>query len=128
VSVSRILIVDDNPVNLKLLRVTLQRDGHALATATSAEDALAAVELDPPDLILLDIQLPRMTGLEMARHLKSDPNTAGIRIVAVTAFASPIEEQAAYEAGCDCFVRKPIDTRTLGSLVIACLSGVARYG
>jgi CheY-like chemotaxis protein len=128
VATSRILIVDDNPVNLKLVRVTLNRDGHELTTATSAEEALQAVESARPDLILLDIQLSGMNGLEMTRRLKGDPNTAGIRIIAVTAFASPIEEQNAYDAGCDGFVRKPIDTRTLGALVIACLSVVARYG
>ena len=92
------------------------------------QDALAFDAAARPVLILVDIQLPGLDGLEMTRRLKRDPATSNICIIAVTAFASPLVERNAYDAGCDDFVAKPIDTRTLGALVKAALSRVPCHG
>ncbi len=112
-----ILIVDDNPTNLKLLRVLLQGEGYDVRTATDAEEALEALKAFHPRLILMDIQLPGMDGLELTRRLKSDARTRGIIIAALTAFAMKGDEQKALDAGCDGYIAKPVDTRTLPRLV-----------
>ncbi len=118
-----ILIVDDNPVNLKLIRVLLAGEGYTVRTAVDAEEALAALETFRPRLILMDVQLPGMDGLELTRRLKADPERAGMVIVALTAYAMKGDEQKALEAGCDGYIAKPVDTRALPSLVAAYLGG-----
>lgn len=112
-----ILIVDDNPINLKLARVTLRGEGYDVHAAADAEEALALLERIHPRLILMDIQLPGMDGLELTRRLKADATTSDIVILALTAYAMKGDEQRAHEAGCDGYIAKPIDTRTLPSLV-----------
>jgi two-component system cell cycle response regulator DivK len=112
-----ILVVDDTPVNLKLTRIVLANEGYKVQTAGTAEEALELLRGYRPALILADIQLPGMDGLEMTRRLKSDPQTRDITIVALTAFAMKGDEQKAREAGCDGYITKPIDTRTLGKRV-----------
>jgi two-component system, cell cycle response regulator DivK len=112
-----VLVVDDNPVNLKLLRVLLTSEGLAVRTAGHAEQALEAIRASPPRLILMDVQLPGIDGLELTRRLKADPATRGIPIVAVTASAMKGDEERARAAGCDGYVSKPIDTRTLSALL-----------
>lgn len=109
----RILIVDDNPANLKLASVLLSTEGYEMVTARDAEEALARVRDRRPRLILMDIQLPGGDGLELTRRLKSDPVTCDIVIVALTAYAMFGDEARARAAGCDDYVAKPIDTRTL---------------
>jgi len=104
-----ILIVDDNPANLKLARVTLQAEGYDVRTAVDAEQALALLETFEPALILMDLQLPGMDGLELTRLLKRDPARKHIRIVALTAYAMKGDDAKAYEAGCDGYITKPID-------------------
>jgi CheY-like chemotaxis protein len=116
-----ILIVDDNPMNLKLARVTLATAGYRVRTAADADEALAVMSEARPRLILMDLQLPGMDGLELTRRLKSDPATQGIRIVAVTAYAMKGDEARAREAGCDGYISKPIDTRTLPDSVASFL-------
>src|SRR5215468_263539 len=112
-----ILIVDDTPVNLKLTRILLLNEGYRVRTAGSAEEALELLRTFHPDLILADIQLPGMDGLEMTRRIKRDPQTSGITVVALTAFAMKGDEQKALDAGCDGYITKPIDTRTLGERI-----------
>src|ERR1035437_4592977 len=109
-----ILIVDDTPVNLKLTRILLVNEGYRVLTAASAEEALEVLRSYRPRLILADIQLPGMDGLEMTRLIKQDERTRDIAVVALTAFAMKGDEQKAMEAGCDGYITKPIDTRTLG--------------
>jgi CheY-like chemotaxis protein len=109
-----ILIVDDTPVNLKLTRILLVNEGYRVLTAGSAEEALELLRSYHPRLILADIQLPGMDGLEMTRRLKQDERTRDIAVVALTAFAMKGDEQKAIDAGCDGYITKPIDTRTLG--------------
>jgi two-component system cell cycle response regulator DivK len=116
-----ILIVDDNPTNAKLLAYVLARQGHQVATAADADQALAAIARDRPRLILMDLQLPGIDGLELTRRLKADPATAGIVVVAVTAYAMTGDEDRARAAGCDGYLPKPIDTRTLAATIAAYL-------
>jgi two-component system, cell cycle response regulator DivK len=118
-----ILIVDDTPVNLKLTRILLVNEGYAVQTAASAEEALAMLDSYHPKLVLADIQLPGMDGLEMTRRIKSDERTRDITVVALTAFAMKGDEEKALAAGCDGYITKPIDTRTLGNRIRAVLGG-----
>jgi len=109
----RILIVDDNPTNLKLVAYLVKANGYEVATASDAETALVAIREHLPRLILMDVQLPGIDGLELTRRLKSDPATQQILIVAVTAYAMKGDQDKAIEAGCDDYITKPIDTRAL---------------
>jgi len=112
-----ILIVDDTPVNLKLTRILLVNEGYRVQTAASAEEALELLRTYHPLLVLADIQLPGMDGLEMTRRIKSEERTRDIAVVALTAFAMKGDEQRALAAGCDGYITKPIDTRTLGGRI-----------
>jgi two-component system cell cycle response regulator DivK len=112
-----ILIVDDNPANLKMLRITLAVAGYDVQTAVDAEQAIAVLASFRPRLILMDIQLPGMDGLELTRRLKADPATRDAIVLAVTAYAMKGDEQRALDAGCDGYVTKPINTRTLATTV-----------
>jgi CheY-like chemotaxis protein len=118
-----ILVVDDNPVNLKLSRVLLQGEGYEVASAMDAEEALKILETSKPRLILMDLQLPGMDGLTLTRRLKADPATAGIIILALTAYAMKGDEEKALTAGCDGYIPKPIDTQTLPGLIARFLNG-----
>lgn len=118
-----ILIVDDNAINLKLLRLTLKVEGYDVQTAVDAEQAMAVLAVFRPRLVLMDLQLPGMDGLDLTRRLKADPATRDAIVVAVTAYAMKGDEQRALDAGCDGYVTKPIDTRTLPDIVARFLSG-----
>ena len=113
----RILIVDDTPVNLKLTRILLVNEGYTVRTAGSAEEALELLPSYQPRLILADIQLPGIDGLEMTRRIKRNPRTREVVVIALTAFAMMGDESRALEAGCEGYITKPIDTRTLGSQI-----------
>jgi two-component system cell cycle response regulator DivK len=123
-----ILIVDDNPTNAKLLAYVLARQGHQVATAADADQALAAIARDRPRLILMDLQLPGIDGFELTRRLKADPATAGIVVGAVTAYAMTGDEDRARAAGCDGYLPKPIDTRTLAATIAAYLGTAPSTG
>jgi CheY-like chemotaxis protein len=116
-----ILVVDDNPVNLKLAINVLETAGFSVSSATDAEEALLAIEMRLPQLILMDIGLPGMDGLTLTRRLKGDSRYASLRIVAFTAFAMKGDDRKALEAGCDGYITKPIDTRTLAVQVASYL-------
>jgi two-component system, cell cycle response regulator DivK len=113
----RILAVDDNVQNLKLVRVLLCSEGYDVRTAVDAEEALRILESFTPRLILMDLQLPGMDGLELTRRLKADASRCNITIVAVTAYAMKGDEFKALAAGCDGYVAKPIDVNTLPRLL-----------
>ena len=121
-----ILVVDDNEANLKLVRYVLLREGYDVRAATSAEDALAVLATFHPRLILMDVQMPGMDGLELTRRLKADPATREIAVVALTAYAMKKDEERALEAGCSGYLAKPIDTRTLGATVARHLEAQGR--
>src|ERR1051325_9107098 len=112
-----ILIVDDTPVNLKLTRILLEHEGYDVRTATCADEALKMLESFRPRLVLADIQMPGMDGLEMTRRIKADPRNRGIVVVALTAFAMKGDEERAMQAGCDGYITKPINTRALGDRI-----------
>jgi two-component system, cell cycle response regulator DivK len=118
-----ILAIDDNPINLKLLRVVLSGEGYEVCTAQDAEEALALLADSRPSLILMDLQLPGMDGLELTRRLKADPATRDIVIIAVTSYAMKGDHQKALDAGCDDYVSKPIDTEALPKLVARYVGG-----
>ncbi len=118
---ARILVVDDNATNLKLVSDVLEFEGYAMLKATDAEMAQEIIRNAPPDLILMDIALPGMDGLTLTRKLKSSDETRHIVIVALTAFAMKGDDLKAKDAGCDGYITKPIDTRTLPDAVTAYL-------
>lgn len=115
------LVVEDNPLNLELVEAVLEREGYHVVSAGSAEEALEWLGRLRPDLVLLDIQLPGMNGLELARVLKADPRTARVPVVALSAHARPEDRAAALEAGCVEYVSKPVDTRALPGQLAAVL-------
>ena len=112
-----ILIVDDNPINLKLASEVLLAGGYTVAVAVDAEDAQRLLAVCCPDLILMDIALPGMDGLSLTRIIKADPRLRQIPVVALTAYAMRGDDLKAAEAGCEGYITKPIDTRTLVSQV-----------
>jgi len=112
-----VLVVDDNSQNLKLVRVLLRTEGYEVRTAVDAEEALGELEGFTPRLILMDIQLPGMDGLELTRKLKADPTRRDIAIIAVTAYAMKGDEEKARAAGCDGYVAKPINVETFPRMV-----------
>ena len=120
-----ILIVDDNPANLKLVCFVLVREGYDVHTAVDAEEALVAIKGRTPRLILMDLQLPGMDGLQLTRSLKANPATRSILIVALTAYAMRGDEEKAVAAGCDGYLVKPIDTRTLPGVIASFLGSTS---
>jgi CheY-like chemotaxis protein len=116
-----ILIVDDNATNLKLVSCVLENAGFTVAEAADAEHAQTVLARDVPDLILMDIALPGMSGLALTRVLKSDARFKHVPIVAFTAFAMKGDDAKALEAGCDGYITKPFDTRKLADQVLAFL-------
>jgi two-component system cell cycle response regulator DivK len=104
----RVLVVDDNALNLKLMTYLLATEDCEVLTAVDAEQARRAVSESKPDLMLLDLQLPDMDGLQLTRMLREDPSTSDLRIVAVTAYAMKGDEERAKAAGIDVYVTKPI--------------------
>ena len=124
----QILIVDDNATNLKLARILLQGEGFSVRTAIDAEDALRLLAGFTPQLILMDIQLPGMDGLELTRRLKADARTRDIVVLALTAYAMKGDEAKARAAGCDGYIAKPIDITALPLVVARHLALKAAQG
>lgn len=120
----KILVVEDNPVNMELVRDLLEINSHTVIEATSGQEAIDSVKSDRPDLILMDLQLPGIDGLEAARIISNNPNSADIPIVALTAFAMKTDENKAREAGCVGFITKPINTREFPRVVESYLPNV----
>ncbi len=112
-----ILVVDDAPISRKMIRLLLTHDGYEVRTAERAEDALRMLSDYRPELILADIQLPGMNGLDMTRRVKEDPRTSSIKVVALTACAMKEDRERALNAGCDDYISKPINTAALSSKI-----------
>jgi len=121
--VKTVLVVDDNPTNLKLTRFLLASEGYRVLTATDGGEAMELLGTVRPDLVLMDIQLPGIDGLEVTRRLKSDPATSGLTIVALSAYAPDSDRAKVTEAGCDGYIGKPINTKTFPGLVRKYLDG-----
>jgi len=113
----KILIAEDNPRNMKLIRMTLKHHGYSLLEATAGDEALKIVNREKPDLIIMDIQLPMMDGLEVTRKLRETPAFSHIPIIAITAYAMKGDEDRIVRAGCDAYLSKPINTRQLPEVV-----------
>jgi PleD family two-component response regulator len=104
-----VLVVDDNPINIRRLAEVLKRAGWKVRAATSANRALDAIREQPPDLVLLDIELPDRSGIEVCRELRQDPRTHGVRVVFVSSHDSAVEKARAYAAGGADYLLKPLD-------------------
>jgi CheY-like chemotaxis protein len=117
-----ILVVDDNPTNLKLAVELLIFEGYAVRQAVDAETALRMIKTAPPALLLLDLELPGMDGLTLARMLKADVQTRPVRIIALTAHAMKGDTEKAMAAGCEGYMTKPIDTRRFSRQIAAFLA------
>jgi two-component system cell cycle response regulator DivK len=115
----KILVVEDQPAELKLALHVLSAAGFDVDHAGAADQALAAIKEDRPTIILLDLSLPVMDGLTLARKLKADPATRDILIVAVTSYPEKFSMADALEAGCDAYLPKPVSTRTLPATLTA---------
>ena len=109
----RILIVDDAPSNLQILQLRLGRNGYEIITASDGEKAIAAARQHHPDLILLDVMMPKMDGIEVCRQLRADPSLPFIPIIMVTAKTDPRDVVAGLEAGGDEYLIKPVDQAAL---------------
>jgi CheY-like chemotaxis protein len=118
-----ILVIEGNPSDRKRLRLVLRTEGHRVLEQGSAEAALEQIKTQRPDVILLDLKLPGMDGLALARRCKADPDTRAIPIVAVTAAPELFSREAALAAGCEAFIRKPVDTRQLPEAVATLAKG-----
>ena len=105
----KILVVDDEEINIKILQIQLEAKGYVVFTATSGVDALKLVESNPPDLILLDIQMPRMDGFEVCQRIRADESTRFIPVVMVTALKDTADRIQSIQAGADDFISKPFD-------------------
>ncbi|QJP12936.1 response regulator [Starkeya sp. ORNL1] len=103
-----ILIVEDNELNMKLFHDLLEAHGYATVETRNGAEALELARKHKPDLILMDIQLPEVSGLDVTRWLKEDPELRAIPVVAVTAFAMKGDEERIREGGCEAYLSKPI--------------------
>jgi len=110
---NRILVIEDHEENRRLLRDLLTSFGYELSEAVTGEDGLVAAEANPPDLILMDIQLPGIDGYEVTRRIKANPALRHIPVIAVTSYALSGDDVKALEAGCDAYVTKPFDPAEL---------------
>ena len=106
---SVILIIEDNPRNMKLVRDVLQVKGHSTLEATTAEDGIEIAKQELPDLVLMDIQLPGMNGIDALAHLRADAATEKIPVIAVTASVMQHDRKLITEAGFDGYIGKPIN-------------------
>ena len=119
----KILVIEDHAVDLKLADLVLSTAGYDVSTAEAAEQAFSAIKEDRPQLIFLDLDLPGMDGLTLARKLKADPDMRYICVVAVTFYPEQFPKAAALAAGCDAYLLKPINTRELSDQLTAVAEG-----
>jgi two-component system, cell cycle response regulator DivK len=120
-----ILVVEDNATNMKLTTFLLESASHEVLAATTAEAGLTLARERHPDLILMDIQLPGMDGLEATALLKDDPSTRGIPVIALTALAMKGDEERIRAAGCDGYIAKPLDYKDFLTAVSTRLAATA---
>jgi len=112
-----VLYVEDNEYNLKIVRQLLARTSYRLVEATDGELGVAAALTETPDLILMDIQLPKLSGLEATRRLRAEPKTAGVPIIVITSFALSGDDQKAKDAGASAYMAKPYSPRELLQMI-----------
>jgi two-component system, cell cycle response regulator DivK len=112
-----ILYIEDNEFNRKIVRQLLSRTAHRLIEAVDGESGVSQAQQEVPDLILMDVQLPKMSGLDATRILKADPRTKHIPIIVITSFALSGDQEKAVEAGADNYLAKPYSPRALMALI-----------
>jgi len=112
-----VLVVEDKDLNRKIVRIVLKSKGYTVLEATNAEEALEILQAQIPDLILMDIALPGMSGEELTRQIKGTPQWRHLPIIALTAHAMKGDREQFLKAGCDDYISKPINTRLLAELV-----------
>jgi two-component system cell cycle response regulator DivK len=113
----KILIVEDNPQNMRLIEMALSAEDYTLLEATDGEEALGVARKECPDLIIMDIQLPKMSGLEVTKKLREIPEFNRTPIIAITAYAMKGDKEKALDAGCNAYLSKPISARDLPNLI-----------
>ncbi|MFQ5997233.1 MAG: response regulator [Dehalococcoidales bacterium] len=109
--------MEDNPLNMKLLEMLLMSKSYTLLKAVDGEEALDMATREQPDLIIMDIQLPKMSGLEVTQRLRQMPVFSRIPIIALTAYAMKGDRERFIDAGCDAYLPKPINTRELPEMI-----------
>jgi two-component system cell cycle response regulator DivK len=122
---AKVLVVEDNPANMTLASFLLQSAGHSVLGASDAEAGLTLARDEQPDLILMDIQLPGMDGLEAIALLKSDDATRAIPVIALTALAMKGDEERIRAAGCDGYIAKPLAYREFLATISAHLAAAS---
>ena len=118
----KILIAEDNPQNMRLVEMTLRNRDYTLLRATDGREALDIARRELPDLIIMDIRLPGISGLEVTRKIRENPATSRIPIIGMTAYAMKGDREKLMEAGCDAYLSKPINTRELPGVITVMLS------
>lgn len=119
----KVLLVEDNPQNRYLVTFLLENSGYDVVVAEDGEQALVAVEEHVPDLILMDVQLPKLDGYEATRRIKADKRYSSIPLVALTAHSMKGDQGKALAAGCDDYITKPVDAEHLLRRIDALLNG-----
>ncbi|KAF0208324.1 MAG: response regulator [Actinomycetota bacterium] len=114
---TKILLVEDNPQNRYLVTFLLEKSGYVVVVAEDGEEAVAAVAEHVPDIILMDVQLPKLDGYEATRRIKADERFAGIPLIALTAHSMKGDRGKAMAAGCDDYITKPVDADQLISRI-----------
>ncbi len=117
----RVLVIEDTRENMRLFRAVLKLEGAQILEAENAQRGITMAHEEQPDIILMDIQMPDMDGLEATRLLRADPQTCDIPIVAVTASVMDSDRHKTIEAGCDGHIPKPIDPSSFGQQIAAFL-------
>ena len=118
----KILIVEDNPQSMRLIEMILKAEDYTLLKAIDGEEALDIAEREYPDLILMDIQLPKMNGLEVTRKLRENPAFSHTPIIALTAYVMKGDRERIMNSGCNAYLSKPVDTRELPMVITDMLS------
>jgi two-component system cell cycle response regulator DivK len=126
--VGKVLVVEDNPANMTLATFLLKSAGHTVISATDAESGVTLARSDQPDLILMDIQLPGMDGLQATALLKADEATRAIPVIALTALAMKGDEERIRSAGCDGYIAKPLAYREFLATISNYLVKAPLYG
>ncbi len=119
----KILIVEDNPQSMRLIEMVLRAKGYTLLEATDGREALEVAVRDEPALIIMDIQLPELSGLEVIRRLRRMPAFNHVPVIAITAYAMKGDKEKFIESGFDAYLSKPINTRELPGVVAEMLAG-----
>ncbi|HZM15873.1 MAG TPA: response regulator [Candidatus Krumholzibacteria bacterium] len=123
----RVLLIEDDELNLELVQIVLEGAGFEVLSAPAAAAGIDIARKAAPDVILMDVQMPDMDGLDATRILRADPDTARIPIIAVTAHVKKEDQMRCLEAGCTLHLSKPVDTRTLPEIVERVIGATAEH-